>query len=404
MWRARRHSPPAGHLGERLGYFQRQSKIKNCIWIHCVSVGETVAAVPLINALRSVVPQCPIVVSSTTETGAETVRRLLGSKVIDVYFPFDLPAAQRRFVQQFQPSLMLVMETELWPNCFKQCRESGIPLVLVNGRLSARSASMYQRVAAWSYQLLSCLTTIAAQSEADAKRFVQLGAAPECVHVTGSLKFDVELPASVFEHAAVLRRQLGVNRPVVVFGSTRDGEETLVLAALAELKTLFPDVLAVLAPRHPERFAEVKQLVSDKGFSLTSHSEQIACPANTDVYVLDAMGELARFYGAADVAFVGGSLLPYGGHNLLEPAGLGVAVITGPHTFNFAEIRTLLHDAGALQIAANENELANSVANWLSNSNERDRVGQRGRDVVRAHRGATGKVMRLLSPLLQDTH
>lgn len=403
-WRSRRLPGYSNRWLERLGYYDRAAPRKGCVWIHAVSVGESVAAVPLVRGLAEHYGSEAVLMTTTTPTGADTLARMLGSAVPHVYFPYDLPSVLRRFLERFQPRLLVVLETELWPNTTALCREHGVPVVLVNARLSERSLRAYQRVAPLSRALVGDFTRIAAQSDEDRRRFVTLGAAAERVMVFGNLKFDLDLPASLHEEAEALRRELGNNRPILVAGSTRDGEEAQVLEALAIIRARMPATLLVLVPRHPERFDEVAGLCRAAGERLARRSEGGRCDDSTGIYLVDTMGELPRFYAAADVAFVGGSLLPFGGHNVLEPASLGTPVLSGPHTFNFAATCRLLADGGALRIVTDAPSLADAALDWLSDSNERDRVGTRGREIVRAHRGATVRTLELIQNVLEESN
>jgi len=366
------------------------------VWVHAVSVGESMAAVPLIVAMLERDSAIRIVVTTTTSTGADNVERMLGDSVEHVYFPYDLPVILRRFLARFKPRILIILETELWPNTVDQCRAAGVPVVLVNARLSEKSLSGYSRVAAFSRALIQSVNAIAAQSVADANRFLQMGASAGLVEVTGSLKFDIQVPASVREEAEVLKRKLGVNRPVIVFGSTREGEEALLLDAVFDLKAEFENLLFIFAPRHPERFVDVAELFRSANLHVVTQSSGAPCSEDVSVYIADSMGELPRFYAAADVAFVGGSLLPYGGHNVLEPAALGTPVLSGPYTQNFAETCTLLRSVGALIVVDDGDELVHVAGRWLKDSNERDRVGQLGSDVVREHGGATRRTLELV--------
>ncbi len=372
------------------------------IWLHAVSVGESMAAVPLIRALHEQYRDVAMVVTTTTPTGAETIARMLGDIVQHVYFPYDLPFILDRFMATFRPRLCVVLETELWPNLFALCRQRSVPLVLANARLSPRSSRGYRRLQPLCGEVLRDIRYVAAQTEEDAERFLELGANPASVEVLGSLKFDLSLPASLREEAEALRRELGVSRPILMAGSTRAGEEAILLAALRLLTNRIPEVLLVIAPRHPERFAEVIELCHGAGLKLARRSVREPCAADTRVYLVDGMGELPKFYAAADVAFVGGSLLPLGGHNVLEPASVGIPVLVGPHTFNFAAICRLLDDCGALRVVNDAAELAAASAEWLGDSNERDRLGHLGQDIVRRHRGATERTVGVLRALLDD--
>lgn len=401
--RNRRVGGRSGRWRERLGYYQEPAAAQAPIWIHAVSVGETMAAVPLVRALQEQFDGCAILLTTTTATGAETVARMLGDSVQHVYFPYDLPGVVERFIAHFRPRILLVMETELWPNTFAVCRRHGLPIVLVNARLSARSLHGYQRVAALSRDIVRSIDHIAAQTSDDAARFVALGADAGRLAVIGSLKFDLDLPASVHEQAAAVRRELGVNRSLLIAASTREGEEALVLDAFVDIERQLPQVLLLLVPRHPERFDEVAQLCASRGLRFRRRSQTRQCEDGDQVYLVDSMGELPRHYAAADVAFVGGSLLPYGGHNVLEPAVLARPVLVGPHTFNFTEIVRLLEEAGGLVVVADARQLAQAALRWLTDSNERDRVGGIARDIVHRHRGATHRTVGVVRELLAAT-
>lgn len=372
----------------------------DALWVHAVSVGESMAAVPLVRAFQQAWPHLPIVVTTTTATGAATIVRTLGDSVTHCFFPYDLPCILRRFLHRVRPRALILLETELWPNTLRACRDAGIPVVLVNARLSPRSLRGYNALAPLSRAVLRDIDCIAAQGQGDADRFFQLGASPDQVCVTGSLKFDLIPPPSLREQAEVLRRLLGVNRPILMLGSTRDGEEALLLDALGRLREEFPRLLVVVAPRHPERFEDVAGLLENAGHQVTRFSRGDACAPEDSVFLLDAMGELLRFYAAADVAFVGGSLLPFGGHNVLEPASVGIPILSGPYTHNFTEICQLLIGTGALQVVHDAEGFVAAARYWLRDSNERDRVGRRGQQLVHQHRGATGRTMDLISARL----
>ena len=401
--RSRRTPGQASRWRERLGFYAGLASASRPIWIHAVSVGETMAAVPLVRALHEQFDGIAILLTTTTATGAETVARMLGDSVQHVYFPYDLPRVVQRFLKHFQPRILLVMETELWPNTFAVCHQAGLPIVLANARLSARSMRGYQRVACLSRSTVRIIDHIAAQTSDDAARFIALGAEPARIAVIGSLKFDLDLPASVHEQAAAVRRELGNNRSLLIAASTREGEEALVLDAFRDIERELPQALLLLVPRHPERFDEVAQLCASRGLRFRRRSQGRQCSAQDQVYVVDSMGELPRHYAAADVAFVGGSLLPFGGHNVLEPAVLGRPVLVGPHTFNFTDIVALLSAAGALVVVDDASQLAAAALRWLRDSNERDRVGHLAREVVHRHRGATHRTVGVVRDLLART-
>ncbi len=394
--RARKNRHYLHRWPERLGIYHGDVPAERLIWIHAVSVGESMAAVPLIQALSETFDGIGILVTTTTPTGAETIDRMLGSAVSHVYFPYDLPFALRRFFDRFKPLLFVILETELWPNTIAFCRTRSIPIVLANARLSERSLKSYLRIHALSRQLVQSIDFIAAQTTQDQDRFISLGAKPTGVDVIGSLKFDLDMPASLHEQAEVLRRELGVSRPILMAGSTRAGEERIVLRAFVDIKADMTGILLVLAPRHPERFDEVAELCGEFQLRIVRRSERIICAPDVDVYLVDTMGDLPQFYAAADVAFVGGSLLPFGGHNVLEPASLGTPVLVGPHTYNFSEICRLLERGGALRVVANGASFARTALEWLTDSNERDRVGTTASGIVRQHRGATQRTVEII--------
>ncbi len=368
------------------------------VWVHAVSVGEVQAALALLRYLLR--QDLRVLVTTTTPTGAARLRALLGDAVQHRYTPFDLPGIMARFLGRVSPRLVLVMETEVWPNMLAACAERGIPAVLVNARLSERSARGYARVAGFSAETLGRFSRITAQGPADAERFRALGVAPARIVVTGSIKFDVQLPASVTDRAEALRRTWGNDRPVWVAASTREGEEEQVLAAHAAVRAALPAALLVLVPRHPERFERVAALTRRAGFRLARRSLREPCPRQVAIYLGDSMGELAVFFAAADVAFVGGSLVPTGGHNLLEPAAAGLPVLAGPHTFNFTEIARLLRERGALAQVADADALAKMLTRWLTDAAERTRVGEQGRRVIDDNRGALARVTAIVDACL----
>ncbi len=406
-WRGLRNRGYWYRWGERFGFFPAP-KLRDPIWVHAVSVGETLAAAPLIRELLVRYPERSLVITTTTPTGSERVRALFGEqfvgqpggRVFHVYFPYDLPGAVRRFLDKTRPGLALVMETELWPNLFYCCARREIPVVIANARLSPRSARGYAKLGGLVRDTLDDISLIAAQGEGDAERFRGLGAPADKVTVMGNLKFDLHLPGDLEDRAEVLRRQLGTNRAVWVAASTHEGEDEQVLDAFARLRERRPDTLLLLVPRHPERFARVASLARRRGYDVVLRSEGRPCDAGTAVFIGDTLGELMLFYAAADVAFVGGSLVPTGGHNMLEPAALGVPVVFGPHLFNFADIsRALLEMGGARQVE-DSGELAEVVAELLDDPARRAEMGEAGRRLVAANRGALERLLGLLQPYL----
>ncbi len=397
-WRGR-HDP--GHRQrwrERFGDFPPLPA--GSLWIHAVSVGEVRAALPLIRALRDQRPEQPLLVTTTTLTGSRQVREALAERVLHVYAPYDLPGAVARFLRNARPRMAVIMETELWPNLLRQCAAADIPVLIANARLSERSARGYARIGWLTRSMLQDVTLIAAQADADAQRFRALGA--QRVEAVGNLKYDLTLPEELAEQGQALRRErLGANRPVWIAASTHAGEDEQILDAFAQLRVRWADLLLLLVPRHPERFDSVAALCRQRGFNLVRRSAQQACRPDTAVFLGDSMGELLRFYAAADLAFVGGSLVATGGHNVLEPALLGLPVLFGPHMFNFTEAGERLLEAQAAAQVTNAAELAAAVDRWLDNPDLRRITGQRGRAVVEQHRGALAALIQHIEELDQ---
>lgn len=370
------------------------------LWLHAVSVGEVQAAVPLVRALLDRRPGLRVLVTTTTPTGSDRVTSALGGTVAHAYVPYDLPGAVCRFLDAVRPRAAVFMETELWPNTFHHCAERGIAVVVANARLSGRSARGYRRVAAVVRPMLERVSLIAAQTAEDASRFLALGAPPDRVTVTGSVKFDLSLPASLREQAEVLRRHWGSHRSVWIAASTHEGEEEVILDAYARVLAAVPDVLLVLVPRHPERFPRVLALARRRGLTVVQRTQGEPSGEGVQVFLGDTMGELPLFYAASDVAFVGGSLVPTGGHNTLEAAAQGLPVLVGPHVFNFAEVSRLLKERGAAREVRNAPTLASAVTDLLQDANLRHAMGERGRRVVEENRGALDRLLALLEPYL----
>ncbi|WP_297527474.1 lipid IV(A) 3-deoxy-D-manno-octulosonic acid transferase [Thiohalobacter sp.] len=397
-WRSLRAPAYRQRWGERLG--RGPALPGRPLWIHAVSVGEVQAAEPIVRALLERHPELPVLITTTTPTGCERVRLLFGDRVRHRYLPYDLPGAVARFLDAVQPRLGLVMETEIWPNLFAATAARGIPVILANARLSARSARGYRRLAGLTRDTLRCLAGIAAQSQADADRFRALGASPDVLQVLGNTKFDVGFPASLREQAEGLRAAWGRDRPVWVAGSTHEGEEEEILAAHRRLLQRHPDALLVLVPRHPERFDSVAERLQGGGWQVARRSAQAPVTRDTQVHLGDTMGELPLLYAAGDLAFVGGTLVPVGGHNPLEPAALGRPVLFGPHRFNSAEISRLLLEAGAAFEVQDADSLAERLRVLFSDVTERNAVGERGAEVVAANRGARDRLLAWVEGLL----
>ncbi len=387
-------------FSERFG-FGEALRGERGIWVHAVSVGEVQAAAPLVFALLARYPQIPVIVTTVTPTGAERARALFRERVRVRYIPYDLPGSVARFFQRVNPRIAIILETELWPNLYHACGRRGIPLILASARISPRSVGRYRRLTGLFREALSNGISIAAQSPADAERFRSIGANPARTHVVGNIKFDFTLPADIEASGAALRKLLGADRPVWIAGSTHAGEEEQVLAAHDIVRARWPQALLVLVPRHTPRFADVANLLERRSIAYVKRSSGASVPSATPVYLLDTLGELLAFYAAADVAFVAGSLVPIGGHNLLEPAALGKAVVAGPHNFNSEDIADLLVRDGAVQLVQNATELGVAVAKLLGARAECERRGALGRAVVEANRGAVERLVRLIDPLIR---
>jgi 3-deoxy-D-manno-octulosonic-acid transferase len=389
------------NFGERFGL--GPSLAQPTIWVHAVSVGEVQAAAALVIALRDRYPQVPVLVTTFTPTGAARARALFRGRAEVRFLPFDLPGSVRRFLDRARPRLAVIMETELWPNLYRQCRVRRIPLLIASARLSRRSTDRYRRLGALFKETVSGGVVVAAQGEGDAERFRALGAAAERTHVTGNLKFDLTLPPDIGERGRALREQYAPSRAIWVAGSTHGGvEEEALLAAQRRVIAAHSGTLLVLAPRHPNRFEEVATWLERQGVAFARRSRASAPPAAgqaCSVLLLDTLGELLYFYAAADVAFVGGSLAPIGGHNLLEPAALGLPILTGPNNSNGEDVARLLLECGAAKIVRNEVELGARVAELLSDQALRMDMGARGLAAVERNRGALEKLMSLIASL-----
>ncbi len=385
-------------LGQRFGFSYPQ--LDRCIWIHAVSVGEVVAAAPLVRVLRRLSPKLPLLVTTVTPTGAARVAALFGKDVHHGYIPFEMPIAVNAFFASVKPAIALIMETEIWPNLYHGCGVRGIPLVLVSARISPKSVDSYRKLLPLFKETLSHGIVIAAQSQADAERFISLGASTARTRVTGNIKFDIELPDGLDERGAELRRELFPNRPVWIAASTHDKEEAMILEAHQQLLARHPDLLLVLVPRHPDRFPAVRELVEKQGFSVISRTEQRPCEADTQVFFGDTMGEVTLFYAASDIAFVGGSLVPIGGHNLLEPAALGVPIITGPHVFNAQDIADSFLNNAACRMVADPQELVAIVDELLTNVERARELGANGLNILISNRGALKRLLGVIGPLI----
>jgi len=388
-------------FGQRFG-FGYPLITDGSLWIHAVSVGEVQASVPLVNAIAKQFPDRQLLVTTVTPTGAARVKALFGDTVRHCYIPFETPDAVTRFFNAVQPEIALILETEIWPNLFSECGRRDVPLVLVSARISPNSVVTYRRFLPLFRQTLSYGIVIAAQSEIDAERFRLLGAAPERTKVTGNIKFDIELAEDLVERGAEFRRNNFEGRPVWIAASTHDREEEQVLSAHEQVRKQFPNSLLILVPRHPERFASVRSLLHKQELNFVARTDEVPCTPDTEVYLGDTMGDLPLFYAAANVAFVGGSLVPIGGHNLLEPAALGKPVITGPHLFHTQDIAGKFEKVGASISVNNAAQLGAAVTDLFADEATATDIGQRGLEIVQQNKGALDRLLKLLEPLLSN--
>lgn len=385
--------------GERYG-FCKGKVVPQGILLHSVSVGETLAAVPLVRALRHHYPDLPITVTTMTPTGSERVCSAFGDDVYHVYLPYDLPGSVNRFLKTVDPKLVIIMETELWPNLISKLHQRKIPLIIANARLSERSAAGYQKLGSFVKTMLQKITLIAAQNQEDGERFIELGLKRSHLHVTGSLKFDISVTPELAARAVALRRQWAAHRPVWIATSTHEGEETIILETHKKLLTQFPQLLLILVPRHPERFPKAEQLTREAGLKYTLRSTDAVPDAQTQVVIGDTMGELMLLYGIADLAFVGGSLVERGGHNPLEAAAHAIPVIMGPHTFNFKNICAKLDQAEGLITVTDSESMATAIASLLNDEDYRRYYGRHAVEVLHENQGALLRLLTLLSPYL----
>ncbi|MBA3928188.1 3-deoxy-D-manno-octulosonic-acid transferase [Pseudoxanthomonas japonensis] len=399
IWRGFRYPDYFQRWNERYGSYDMPGGTVD-VWLHAVSVGEVNAAAPVVDALLKRHRGLRLLITTITPTGSQRVQALWGDRVLHVYSPYDLPGAVARFLTHFPPRLALIMETELWPSLLFGCHDRRVPVYILNARLSARSLRGYSVLRPLIARTLRTVRKVAAQSEDDAGRFVQLGAAPEQVRDVGNLKFDIPVPTNVAEVVAGFRQHLAAGRRVWIAASTHEDEEAPVLAIHARLRKRWPDLLLLWAPRHPERFPRVVEAAGEAGWNVGTRRADGWPGANNDVFVLDTLGELMAFFACADVAFVGGSLQAIGGHNMLEPAAVGTPAVTGPHLHNFSEISRLLRDADALVIAPDAAGVGDAVEDLLADDARRHEVAARGRALVEHGRGALARTLVMIAPHL----
>lgn len=400
LWKSRKNSAYRARIAERLGFYNFPPQ-KDTIWVHAVSVGESISAIPLIKELLAAYPKNTLVVTTMTPTGAERIQKVFGTEVLQLYVPYDIASAVKRFLRHLNPKILVLMETELWPNILYYTARQNIPIIIANARLSEKSFTNYKKVRHFTQSILNCITTVAAQSKIDMERFLDLGLDPKKMLLAGNVKFDIKLPDDIFSRTKQLRSSLGIDRPIWVAASTHPGEEEKVLAAAKLVIKARPETLLILVPRHPERFSEVYEMCKTRGFNVIRYSENKECSSATNILLGDVMGQLLLFYAVSDVAFVGGSLVPWGGHNLLEPAALAKPILSGPYLSAFSEISELFTDAGALIKVADEKALADNLIKLFGDKILQEKLGTRALDVVEKHRGATKKILEVIRRLYE---
>ncbi len=406
-------------LAERLGLFKKPGFRSNSdislresfqapVWIHTVSVGEFLASLPLINSLMQEAPQHPLVITCTTTTGSAQIMKtyaqeITQGRIFHVYLPYDLPGSMRRFLQKIRPCLGIVMETEIWPNLLTVVRQAGIPVWLLNARMSARSAKGYARFKTLTKSSLQKFTGIAAQDALDARRLKELGAKDDTLHISGSIKFDLKIAARDIEAGKVLRGQLYWQEKIVLMAaSTHKGEDEILLEIYQQLKSQYPNLVMIVVPRHPERFQTVYQLLINSNNKVIKRSQvngEIQQPV--DILLGDSMGEMIRYFSCADLVFMGGTMVPTGGHNILEPAALGLPIVYGPHIFNFYAINELFMQYQAAQQVADSDTLQQVLHELLADEKRAGEMGERARQLIEQNSGALDKMMTLLKPYLE---
>lgn len=394
FWRGRGQRAYWRRWDERFALY-REPGLHESLWLHAVSVGEVNAAAPLLDRLRQRYPELPVLVTTTTPTGSERARAIWKDGIRHVYLPYDTPGAVRHFLDQFRPRIAIVMETEIWPCLFVEIGRRGIPLLIVNARLSERSLTGYAPIRRMLRIALRAVRDVLAQTPADLARYRQLGLEEERGRVLGNLKYDIALPEDLVARMRAERAAWG-DRPVWIAASTHPEEEEAVLAAHRQVLARFPQALLLWAPRHPERFSAAIEQAGATGLQVAHRREHRWPTASTQCFVIDTLGELVGFYACADVAFVGGSLQAIGGHNVLEPAALGVPALVGPHTFNFEDVTQLLLDAGGLRRIADADSLAREVIDLFADEKRRRDGGEAARARVLRERGALDRTLQVI--------
>jgi len=395
IWRSLHHGKYLSRWRERFGYVPPVES-EDVIWVHAVSVGEVRTVERLVEFLKNEYPDSQVLITTMTPTGANQVKKLHGDSVLHCYVPYDLPGSVNRFLDRVHPRLAFIIETELWPNILRLCEQRSIPTLLINARMSQKSFRGYSLLPRMVKRMLERPAVMAARSKFDAERLLALGADPDRIRVTGNLKFDARLPEQTDKIAASLRERWGKERPVWIAASTHDGEEKKVLGAFQAIRRNHPASLLVIVPRHPERFGQVEKLSRRAGFEVALHSDGESVPETTDVVVGDAMGELLQMYAAADVAFVGGSLVRHGGHNLVEAMVVGTPIVIGPHFFNFEQSSRTALEYGAAEQVRDSAELAVAVGQLLAIPERRRTIAEAAQRVIEESQGSLQAVQAVI--------
>jgi len=385
---------------ERFGFISWKKSSKRVVWIHAVSVGEVNAARPIVDFLLKEYNHLQIIFTTVTPTGAITVEHKFGKNASHFYLPYDIPYCVKRFIKTINPCMLITMETEIWPNLYQTCHGFGVPILLVNARLSQKSMRGYKLFPDLIASTIKFVDKIAAQTKLDADRFTLLGAENKDVLVVGNLKFDIDIPQSIKEEAEPLRHDFSVNRSIWMAASTNEGEEEIILDAHKKVLSVYSNAILILAPRHPERADKVFTMCKKMGFFTTRRTDHESFTEKHDVFLLDTLGELQLYYAASEIAFIGGSLVDTGGQNMLEPAALNLPLITGPYTYNFLEVRKLLIENKALIQVSNYLELSEKVIELIGDANLRHNLGERAKDVVLANRGSSERTIDIIKPYL----
>jgi len=406
LWRGRKNRAYYVGWSERFALYRKESLFKESIWIHAVSLGEVVAAIPLVRAVQKKYPSTPIVFTVMTPAGAEQVRRVLGDEVTQLYVPYDYPYAVKKFLNYVNPKFLIIMETELWPNILYYSKQRRLPVFLVNARLTERSFKKYCKISRLTKMMLGSIDTIFAQSQKDADYFLRFGIAAQRVNVSGNIKFDIVIPADVKEQGRQLRQRLQINgdrRPIWIAASTHAGEEAIILTAFKRVLLTLQNALLILVPRHVERCREVAKICQQRGFSVARYVAEVEGGVGfsdtlaSDVMLVDVTGRLLLLYAASDVALVGGSLVAgIGGHNVLEPAALALPILVGPYTESLADVRTMLENANGLIGISNADELAEQVLMLLTNAEICKKYGNAAWQVVEQNRGIIDETVKIM--------